>query len=273
MKSKFLIGTFAFVLSATISFADKPLALNEVPAAVRQTINQQNVEVKQIKREVMDGKTVYQVKTKQKGSDKEIYIREDGSIVSDTAKGRGKGNSKGKNKSERDEVQTPAPAPPASTPTPVPAPAPAPVQAPKPVVAAPTVPVPTQTSLILRDLPVAVQQTVRKAAGSDGKVIDIDKQTVAGKTIYQVEYTTGENRYQMAVAEDGTRIDRVASKAIPFKSLPAAVQKTAKTQMGSSAIIDVDQNVVNGKSVYKLTFLKNKVKQQIQIAEDGTLLP
>ncbi len=266
------MGALVVVFGTAISFADKPLALNEVPAAVRQTINQQNVEVKQIKREVMDGKTVYQVKTKQKGSDKDIYISEDGSIVSDTAKGKGKGNSKGKNKSNRDEVQTPVPVP---APVLVSKPEPA-VSKPEPTVSKPIVvppPVSAPAVLNLRDLPVPVQRTVKKALGEDGRVLDIDKQTVAGKTVYQVEYRTDNHRYQMNVAEDGTRLDRVASKAIPLKSLPAAVQQTVKKQVGSGAIMDVDKNVINGKTVYKVVFVKNKVKQQVQVAEDGSLVP
>ena len=276
MKMKHIITlTVAGVLFSSTAFADKPLNLQDVPAAVRQTLSQQNAEVKQIKRETRDGKTVYQIKIKQKGPEKEIYIAEDGTIVSDAGKGKSHGKGKPGHEGSPGNSSLPtshnsAPVAPTSAPTVIPQTESA---APKAPVTSATVTQPAAASpTLLRDLPAPAQRTIKKAIGDDGKVRDIDKQVIDGKTSYRVEYTDGDHRYEMTVGEDGTKTDRVRSKSIPVHDLPAAVRATIKKEVGAGEIKDVDKSDVKGKTVYQIAFNKGGIRHEVQIAEDGALL-
>lgn len=63
------------------------------------------------------------------------------------------------------------------------------------------------TDVKLDQLPKEVQKTVEDET-KDGKIKDIERDTEQGRTIYEVEFTTGGEDFELDIAEDGTLLER-----------------------------------------------------------------
>src|SRR5687768_14275676 len=100
----------------------------------------------------------------------------------------------------------------------------------------------TQT-LQISDVPKPVQNTIQQQAAGR-KIVDIDRETWTGRTVYEVEFAQSGRNAQIHVAEDGTivRGERGATVGTPLTKLlmgtqlqdtPAAVQATIKREAGN----------------------------------------
>lgn len=59
----------------------------------------------------------------------------------------------------------------------------------------------------MEQLPKKVQETV-KAAGGAGEIEEIEKEVKDGRVVYQVEYKSNGQEYEMKVAEDGRVLEK-----------------------------------------------------------------
>lgn len=144
-----------------------------------------------------------------------------------------------------------------------------------------------KTHKTLAQLPKAAQDAIRSHVGT-AKVDEIDQQTIAGKTVYEVEYEANGRVAEFLVAADGSLVNDarygagagstvpgtagLASGKVQFSELPRAVQRTVKSQVGAAEVEDIDRNVRDGKTTYEVAFKKNGVNTELLIAEDGSLL-
>ena len=59
----------------------------------------------------------------------------------------------------------------------------------------------------LEELPKAAQDTVKREV-KDGTITDIDRETEAGKTYYEVDFIKNNQRHELRVAPDGKVLKR-----------------------------------------------------------------
>ena len=62
------------------------------------------------------------------------------------------------------------------------------------------------------------------------------------------------------------------SKPVKFKQLPAAVQKTIKTQIGGGRLGDIDKVTEDGETRYDVELDKDGVERSFSVAPDGRLI-
>ena len=65
---------------------------------------------------------------------------------------------------------------------------------------------------------------------------------------------------------------RAEDEDAEFKDLPAAVQKTAKAEIGSSKIEEVEDTFEEGQHATEVEYRQNGKKMAVVIAKDGTLI-
>jgi len=106
-----------------------------------------------------------------------------------------------------------------------------------------------EPSMALRDLPAAVQKTVKEQQGGR-EVADIDKEMWNGKAVYEVEFKEKGPNSRIYVATDGSMVVDKNAKAGTYlgtqlSDTPVAVQQTVKRLASSAEIVDVDQKMKN----------------------------
>jgi uncharacterized membrane protein YkoI len=257
--------------------ASTKVTLKDVPAAVQNTLRSYTggAEIEDIDRGTVQGKTVYEAAFKHNNQHQELRVAEDGSLVRDdvndrylAAIGRTPGAS-----------ATPAAA------------------------AAARVPLSGSAKVSFRDLPDPVRDAIRHYAGIT-RIEDIDRGTLNGRTVYQAAFKSMGEHVELRVAEDGSLVnddhnqrfladlDRQApagavgrapswqvlrgsgsSGEVQFQQLPGPVQTTLRSQAGASAIRNITQSSVNGKTVFQATVERGGRPVQIQVAEDGSMVP
>jgi uncharacterized membrane protein YkoI len=151
--------------------ADDKVDYSQLPKPVQKTLDASKGTdaVKDIEKQVKDGKTVYEVEFERTGLNPTLLIAEDGTVVRDSRK----------------DVATTAVGEPSGT------------------VAGEGMPFPRIATLQLADVPPAVQKTIEQHAAGR-KIADIDKETWNKRTVYEVEFTQEGRNAQLHIAEDGT---------------------------------------------------------------------
>ena len=86
MQNRYTIALAALTLTSLPAVAgadDERVTLDQVPAAVRATIERESAggKVEEIEREADDGKTVYEVEIEKDDKEIEIHVAEDGKIL------------------------------------------------------------------------------------------------------------------------------------------------------------------------------------------------
>ncbi len=61
-------------------------------------------------------------------------------------------------------------------------------------------------------------------------------------------------------------------KVISMQELPAAVRPLAEKEVAGCRIIEVEQEMKDGKVIYAITYDQAGVEMEIEYAEDGTLI-
>jgi uncharacterized membrane protein YkoI len=243
MKSQIVIValtclTFSSLIAQEVKPADLPDAVHRTLGDVKGADL-----VKEIKKEVRDGKTVYEVEFDRRGLNPKIWIAEDGSIVRDTRRGTTANPTTGR------KVEDYVP------------------------------PLSRFRSLEVRDVPEPVQQTIREqAAGRE--VADIDRETWDGKVVYEVEFAQTGRNAQIHVTEDGVMVrDNRVGTGLPgiflgtqLEDTPASVQETIKREAGNRQIVDIDKERRTGSIVYEVEFRDVGRNVELHIAENGTIV-
>ena len=135
-----------------------------------------------------------------------------------------------------------------------------------------------EVKLQLADCPAAVQKTFEREA-QGAKIEEVEKENEDGKTVYEADVQIHGNEYEVAVAEDGTLLEKKldAKQAedegveVKFAECPSAVQKTLRKEAGGAEIDVVDKESKKGRTIYEADVTIDGKKYEIAVAEDGLL--
>lgn len=237
-------GSLVRDVDETVSARIATMRIEDVPAAVRKTIEQQAAgrKIADIDRETWEGKTVFEVEFAQTGRNAQVHIAEDGTIVKPETKAPAagtllKGIFMGTQLSDT----------------------PAAVQ--------------ETIKREAKGMEIADIDKERRA----GRVLyevefknpgrNIELHIAEDGTI--VQDSRRDIRGQGAPgSEPQTRIGR----SLAFGQTPAAVQATIRANGDVANIKEIERGEKGGKTVYTVEFQKEGRNTKLQIAEDGTLL-
>jgi uncharacterized membrane protein YkoI len=124
----------------------------------------------------------------------------------------------------------------------------------------------------LDKVPKAVLNAV-KARFPGARLTSVEKETVDGKVLYDIELTHKGRKYEMDVHEDGTVVE--VEKQVDPKDLPEAVTKALKDKYPKAAIKEVmEVNKVKGKKEtpdhYEVILVtKDKKEREVTVSLDG----
>jgi hypothetical protein len=141
------------------------------------------------------------------------------------------------------------------------------------------------SSLTPTQLPVAVQESVKKYAQAS-TVTNIRQTIQDGQTVYDIEFAQGTRAGRLYVAEDGTMIPNEgtvlyeaagaltppANRLVAFKELPGAVQKTINVQTQSGPPATANTFVRDGKTIYEVQIERDGVPTRLRLVEDGSIV-
>jgi uncharacterized membrane protein YkoI len=224
---------------------------DQVPDPVQKTLKASHGErqVKEIQKETRDGKIVYEFEFEAPGLNPKLVIAEDGQVVKDTRLG-----AHDLDRGKGDVLGKGA--------------------------------LTRLSTLKISDLPDAVQKKAREmAAGRE--IVDIDKETWSGQTVYEVEFAQAGRNAQVHFNEQGTVVKNEDTKAsVPrgnfifgnflgtqLEDTPARVQETVKKEAQGGIINDIDKETRTGQVVYEVEIKKEpSLKYEIHVTENGTII-
>ena len=136
--------------------------------------------------------------------------------------------------------------------------------------------------LKLSDCPSAVQKTLKREANG-AKIDTLEKEVEDGKTFYEADVTIDGKDYEIAVAEDGTLLEKALEDEedddeegdtveVELADCPKAVQKTLKREANGASIDAVDKGTKDGKAVFEVDVKIDGKNYEIRVAEDGILI-
>jgi hypothetical protein len=118
-------------------------------------------------------------------------------------------------------------------------------------------------------LPKAIADAI-KARFPDGKVTSAEKENEDGKTVFDIELTSGGTKYEMDMLEDGTIVE--IEKEI--KEVPAVVTKAIEGKYPKAKIVEVmERSKVKDKKEtptdYEVTIEDGGKKHEVIVSLDG----
>ena len=162
------------------------------------------------------------------------------------------------------------------------------------------------------DLPAAVQRALDSSTAQSGPIKEINKLTVDGKIVYDVEFEKNNAiNPRLRISEDGTvmkndrlstttanaanevgaaarstaaTVDREVSQTrrdlvavdtesmLKLEELPAAVRRAVEKEAAGREIADIDLETWHGRTVYEVEFRQRGLNAQVHVAEDGTMV-
>jgi hypothetical protein len=123
----------------------------------------------------------------------------------------------------------------------------------------------------MRDLPAAVQKTVREQ--SQGAVIrGLAQETENGETNYEVELKINGHNKDVLISPNGEVVE--VEEQVALESLPAAV-KTAIVKAAGTGRIVLIESITKGNAViaYEAHVRKGGKSHEIKVGPEGQLLP
>lgn len=103
-----------------------------------------------------------------------------------------------------------------------------------------------------------------------GEIKKIEKETVAGKAVYDVEATVGEKDVEYDVAGDGAVLS--AEESVPYASMPTVVRAAAEKYFGSATGLKASREVEKGKTFYEVEGTKKDRAVALKLTADGRIL-
>ncbi|MHC4500454.1 MAG: PepSY-like domain-containing protein [Planctomycetota bacterium] len=121
----------------------------------------------------------------------------------------------------------------------------------------------------LSEVPQAVRAVIeRETKGFE--IDDIERDEDDGKIVYEVE-VDGDNDMKIKVAEDGTLLQK--EEELDTKDLPSAILIAVKKMFGGVDFEDVEKEYRWGRgTVYKIEVEKDKLRIDLEMKEDGTVI-
>lgn len=154
---------------------------------------------------------------------------------------------------------------------------------------------PGEKKITIDQVPAPAKAAILKAVG-DGRIVDIGEITDGGKVIrYEVECIKGGQEIDIVVAPDGRLLtsrqessadakppaaekpadaDEVetSSKEVSLDQVAAAVRETILKEAGKNTIKEVEEKVINGKTVYEASWIVEDKEIEVQVAPDGKVI-
>lgn len=126
------------------------------------------------------------------------------------------------------------------------------------------------------DAPAAVQKTFKREAGGV-EIKEVIKETEDGKTTYEANVKIDGHQYEIAVAADGTLLeksldDEEEEESIKFSEAPAAVQKTLTREAGGAKIDKLAKIASEGRTLYEADVTIDGKNYELTVTGEGLLL-
>lgn len=251
MNAKPFLFVAALLAAPVLPAQDQRLSSADLPPAVQRALRETSKgdPVKSINRQVIDGRTVYDVELERNNAiNPRFRIAEDGTVTVGSVR----------------SVPNPAldPALPGGE----------------------TMAVTFDPMIPLEELPAPVRETIRKEAAGR-PVADIDRETSQGRIVYEVEFKASGLNPQIHIAEDGTivKAEQRPGSAVgtsirnlflgtQLEDTPTAVQETIRREVRSGVIKDIDVERRSGQRIYEVEISDGGRTHQIHVSEDGRLL-
>lgn len=128
---------------------------------------------------------------------------------------------------------------------------------------------PPARPMSLSAVPEPARAVIEKSIAG-GRIRKLEKETVDGKVVYDVEATVDEKDVEYDVAADGTVLS--AEESIPYTSVPAVVRAAAEKYFGSAAGLEASRELENGKTFYEVEGRKTGHAVAVKLADDGRIL-
>jgi len=123
----------------------------------------------------------------------------------------------------------------------------------------------------LSEVPQVVRTTIEREL-KDAEINNLERDKDDGKTVYDVEAETEDNRnIDLKIAADGTIVKE--KRELEQENLPAAVLDAVKKSVGDFDYDDIEKRFELGRrTVYRIQGGKGDMEIEFKIAEDGTIL-
>ena len=123
-----------------------------------------------------------------------------------------------------------------------------------------------ETHIKMKDLPEAVQKTVREQTKT-AQLRGLAKEVENGKTFYEAETRVNGKSRDILIDPTGAVVE--VEEAVALESIPEAARKGLQGKAGSGKIVSVE-SVTKGSVVsYEAVVLKNGKKSEIAVSADG----
>jgi hypothetical protein len=126
------------------------------------------------------------------------------------------------------------------------------------------------------DIPSAVQATIAKEKGTDGKIVDFKKVNETDGTTYVIGIQLDGKRYSLSLDAAGRVMrkqldeEHEGPQRVRVDGLPEKVRKTIQREAGAAAIDEIE--VQEAKTVYVTEVLMGKRRYRIEVNADGVLV-
>lgn len=228
---------------ASMPAADERLSLEQLPPAVQRTLHASHYgsSVKEATRRQTDGRAIYEIEVARSNAPNlHLRIAEDGSYVREQ-------------------------------------PVPLTWTTEEPLALPPEADMYVRVQL--SDLPAHVQDTV-KANAKGRPIVDIDRETWNGRTVYEVEFEERGLNRRIHVGEDGALVRDTRRggnlwsrfMGLQLDDVPPPVQETIRRMAGNREIADIDRKGTQAEPVYRVEIKDGDAPQEIRISADGQLL-
>ena len=126
------------------------------------------------------------------------------------------------------------------------------------------------------ELPTGIKDKIRVQSGA-AEIEDVDRQTKAGKTTYEVAFKKNGQHTEMHFDEKGDLLNSsgtpaLESRKLSYQELPDAVRKVVDDRIQNGQVNDVDRQVKDGKITYEVGFKQNGQQQELVISQDGRII-
>ncbi|HEU4389223.1 MAG TPA: hypothetical protein VFV34_15580 [Blastocatellia bacterium] len=128
-----------------------------------------------------------------------------------------------------------------------------------------------ETRVKMKDLPPAVQQTVREQS-KGAKIRGYSKEVEDGKTFYEVSMTVDGHGKDVLIDPEGVVVE--VEEQVALKSLPSRVKDAIVKAAGKGKILIVESITKKGSvEAYEAHVVTGRKKSEIKVGADGQLLP
>lgn len=116
----------------------------------------------------------------------------------------------------------------------------------------------------------APARTTIEKLTAGGEIKLIEKETIDGKTIYDIEATVNGKDMEYDISEDGEVL--TSEESIPYNSLPAVVKQVAEKYFGSAEGLSASKELEENQTYYEVEGKKNGKEVSIKLDEAGKIL-